>query len=252
MTRCHVARAGARAARSGDRRGHRARVHLDDDRRAGGVAVPRRLRARRRARRARDRERDGSRTGPDRSARCCRSAPLRAIGIISYGLYLWHWPIYVVPRRGLAPTSTVHRLLALRLAVTVRDRGRVVLLSSSGPIRHGALPRLVGPGTVPADAACRLVVALVIATSAHGAACVPRACPRGELAPPPAAGARRGRRPRPTPAAPAPRSTAPRHARRRLGGAQPRSRASTRASRGPRFRVLGRERARLRPRHRRR
>ena len=63
--------------------------------------------------------------------------PLVAIGQISYGLYLWHWPIYIVldPERvgfdGLP-------LLIVRLAVT----GVVAFLSFvlvEQPIRHGAL-----------------------------------------------------------------------------------------------------------------
>ncbi|WP_421118201.1 acyltransferase family protein [Aquihabitans daechungensis] len=44
--------------------------------------------------------------------------PLRGLGLISYGLYLWHWPIYVV----LSPQRTGWdgpALLALRLAVTL-------------------------------------------------------------------------------------------------------------------------------------
>ncbi len=59
--------------------------------------------------------------------------PLRWLGLISYGLYLWHWPVYVVlsPRRtGLDGPA----LLGLRLAVTlVLSAGSWVLLER--PIR---------------------------------------------------------------------------------------------------------------------
>jgi len=54
--------------------------------------------------------------GPVRSVLAIQ--PLPAIGLISYGLYLWHWPIFV----WLSPDRTGlegHRLLALRLVVTL-------------------------------------------------------------------------------------------------------------------------------------
>jgi peptidoglycan/LPS O-acetylase OafA/YrhL len=66
------------------------------------------------------------------------SAPLRAIGIISYGLYLWHWPIYVYlseSRTGLDRTP----LLLARLGVTFAV-ATVSFLLVERPVRHGSFP----------------------------------------------------------------------------------------------------------------
>jgi peptidoglycan/LPS O-acetylase OafA/YrhL len=66
-------------------------------------------------------------------------APLRAIGWISYGLYLWHWPVYVY----LTPARTGldgAQLLVVRLAVTF-----ALALASyrlvEQPIRHRTMSR---------------------------------------------------------------------------------------------------------------
>jgi peptidoglycan/LPS O-acetylase OafA/YrhL len=66
--------------------------------------------------------------------------PLRWIGVRSYGIYLWHWPVFMVTRPQLDVSIEGLPLLALRLAVTV------VLADISyryveTPIRRGALER---------------------------------------------------------------------------------------------------------------
>jgi peptidoglycan/LPS O-acetylase OafA/YrhL len=82
--------------------------------------------------------------------------PLVGLGIISYGVYLWHWPIYVVldaARTGLNGWP----LLALRVAGTL-----VVALVSyvvvERPIRHGAFSGATLRALTPA-----VTVAVVIA-----------------------------------------------------------------------------------------
>ena len=44
--------------------------------------------------------------------------PLRWIGLRSYGLYLWHWPVYMVTRPHLDIELTGTPLLMLRLGLT--------------------------------------------------------------------------------------------------------------------------------------
>jgi peptidoglycan/LPS O-acetylase OafA/YrhL len=105
-------------------------------------------------------------------------APLPAVGRISYGLYLWHWPTYVV----LSPDRTQldgAALLALRVAVTFA----LALLSYrllELPVRRGALRRLrlARPVTVGASAA--LVTALLLGTGAAAAGGPSAAAGRGE------------------------------------------------------------------------
>jgi hypothetical protein len=66
--------------------------------------------------------------------------PLRWIGLRSYGIYLWHWPVFMVTRPQLDVPIEGLPLLALRLALTL------VLADLSyryveTPIRRGALER---------------------------------------------------------------------------------------------------------------
>jgi peptidoglycan/LPS O-acetylase OafA/YrhL len=73
-------------------------------------------------------------------ARLLGSAPLRWIGVRSYGIYLWHWPVFMVTRPELDVPFDGFPLLALRLAATV------ILADLSyryieTPIRRGALSR---------------------------------------------------------------------------------------------------------------
>jgi peptidoglycan/LPS O-acetylase OafA/YrhL len=92
--------------------------------------------------------------------------PLRAIGLISYGLYLWHWPVYVVldpDRTGLAGPA----LLGVRLATTAV----LAMLSFrlvEQPVRRGRWPPATGPvrpRVVAAAAAAVVAVAAVAATA---------------------------------------------------------------------------------------
>jgi hypothetical protein len=68
------------------------------------------------------------------------SAPLRWIGTRSYGIYLWHWPIFSLTRPGIDVALDPIVLLAIRLSLTalVAELSfRVV----EAPIRSGAIER---------------------------------------------------------------------------------------------------------------
>ena len=88
--------------------------------------------------------------------------PIRWIGRISYGLYLWHWPVYVF----LSPTRTDldgDELFALRLAMTFAI-ATVSYYAVERPIRTGAWRgwriRVAAPTAAAVVAAALLIVTL--------------------------------------------------------------------------------------------
>ncbi|HSO96144.1 MAG TPA: acyltransferase [Acidimicrobiia bacterium] len=92
-------------------------------------------------------------------ARVFSIRPLRALGVISYGVYLWHWPVYLVAdsaRVGLSgwPLTTVR--IGITLAIAVASYSLV-----ESPIRHGALAGWRIRVLAPAALAAALVVVVV-------------------------------------------------------------------------------------------
>ncbi|MEM8619252.1 MAG: acyltransferase family protein [Actinomycetota bacterium] len=95
------------------------------------------------------------------AARMFRMEPLRQLGLVSYGVYLWHWPVIVIAnseRTGLEGAA----LLVTRLGITtVLTVASYVLLEQ--PIRHSkAAPRTVG--IISIGAALVLAAALFVTT----------------------------------------------------------------------------------------
>jgi peptidoglycan/LPS O-acetylase OafA/YrhL len=146
------------------------------------------------------------------TARLLALAPLVWLGRISYGVYLWHWPLFQfvnAQHTGL----TGARLLGLRLALTVAIPV-VSFFAIEEPIRHGRwLRRLPRPVPVGAAAAAVAAVATVVMVSTVPAPLRPASFP----APPAAIGV--------TPSStgtPVPRATPPMRRADRKPGADPR------------------------------
>ncbi len=65
---------------------------------------------------------------------------LRWIGVRSYGIYLWHWPVYLVTRPRLDVSLTGWSLLGLRAAITL-TLAALSYRFVEAPIRAGAIGR---------------------------------------------------------------------------------------------------------------
>jgi peptidoglycan/LPS O-acetylase OafA/YrhL len=127
---------------------------------------------------------------PDSSlSRVLSWAPLRATGRISYGLYLWHWPVML----WLTPDRTDRHggaLLGLRVAVTYAIATTSYVLIER-PVRTGVAPIWNGRRLWIATAAAltTVVVAVTVTVSAPTTtSSFAVALPRGAANPPPLPG----------------------------------------------------------------
>jgi peptidoglycan/LPS O-acetylase OafA/YrhL len=103
------------------------------------------------------------------------------VGRISYGLYLWHWPVYLVMTESRTGLSDPFLLIA-RLAVTVGLSTASYYLVEQ-PIRHGAFPGWRAWAVAPVTAA--LVLGAVFVTTSGGEPVTYAAAASASKEPPP-------------------------------------------------------------------
>ena len=89
------------------------------------------------------------------AARLLAWRPLVWIGRRSYGIYLWHWPIFVLTRPGLDVTMGSWQLLAVRLGGTLVAAELSYRLVEM-PIRNGAVSRWLRARQTPQGAGAHL------------------------------------------------------------------------------------------------
>jgi peptidoglycan/LPS O-acetylase OafA/YrhL len=95
------------------------------------------------------------------------SWPLRSIGVISYGLYLWHFPIFLWLDTA-STGATGSALLALRLSVTL-GVSVISFFLVEQPIRRRRLPTWTTRTLAPAGLLSALTALLVAATLVNAA-----------------------------------------------------------------------------------
>jgi hypothetical protein len=100
--------------------------------------------------------------GPGGLVRALSWAPLRALGAISYGVYLWHWPVIVYLTPPRSPIDGVALDVARVLVTLAAALASYVLVEQ--PIRRGTFPpprlRVAGAGAMAVA-----LVAVVVATA---------------------------------------------------------------------------------------
>ena len=100
-------------------------------------------------------------------------APLRYVGRISYGMYLWYWPVLLVLTPGRAHLDGVS-LLAVRILVIVVVAGLSFRFVET-PIQHGALRQWRPWVLVPVAASLVAALAVYVPQSPLTSAALPAA-----------------------------------------------------------------------------
>jgi peptidoglycan/LPS O-acetylase OafA/YrhL len=118
-------------------------------------------------------------------ARALSTAPLVWLGRVSYGVYLWHWPVYLA-LNGARTGLSGYPLLVMRLAVTLAIASASYLLLERPLLRgrlRGLRARVALPGAVAT--ASVVLVACTSTVSSPVTARSTRAASSGGLAEPP-------------------------------------------------------------------
>ncbi|OHV39673.1 acyltransferase [Parafrankia soli] len=123
------------------------------------------------------------------AARVLSLPPLPTIGRVSYGLYLWHWPVFLTvtaARTGLSGAALLGVRVAVTAAITIASFHLV-----ENPIRRRKIrfpmPRVTVPASICAVVALVMVATIADPSAGRGAADLEQLAARAATAAPPTA-----------------------------------------------------------------